>query len=51
MFQEFINVVAAAAVAVPEGGAAWSYLLLGGLSCCGAIFLRYRNQIAKSSSN
>jgi len=51
MSQEFINFVAVAPVAVPEGGAAWIYLLLGALSCCGAMFFRYRNQFAKSSAS
>jgi hypothetical protein len=37
--QEFI------AVAVPEGGAAVGYLLLAGLSCLGAVFVRSRRQI------
>ncbi len=37
--QEFI------AVSVPEGGAAMAYLLLAGLCCFGAMFLRSRRQI------
>lgn len=34
-------------VMVPEGGAAWMYLLLAGVSCFGAMFFRSRNQASK----
>jgi len=37
-------------VAVPEGGSALAYLLLAGLSCCGAMFLRSRRQMCAGGS-
>jgi hypothetical protein len=42
--QEFI------AVSVPEGGAAFGYLLLAGLCCFGAMFARSRRQIGSVSA-
>jgi hypothetical protein len=33
-------------LSVPEGGAAFMFLLLAGTSCFGAMFLRYRQQVA-----
>jgi len=42
--QEFI------AMSVPEGGAAMAYLLLAGLCCFGAMFLRSRRQIGSISA-
>ncbi len=42
--QEFV------AASVPEGGAAAAYLLLAGLCCFGAIFLRSRRQIGSISA-
>ena len=33
--------------AVPEGGAAWMYLLLAGVPCFGAVFFHSRNKRAK----
>jgi hypothetical protein len=32
---------------VPEGGAAWMYLLLAGAPCFGAVFFHSRNKRAK----
>jgi hypothetical protein len=37
-------------VSVPEGGAAMGYLLMAGLSCFGAMFLRSRRQIGSTRS-
>jgi len=34
-------------VAVPEGGHTSTYLLLAGISCVGAMFLRFRNKASK----
>jgi hypothetical protein len=33
------------ALGVPEGGAAFMFLLLAGVSCFGAMFFKYRNQL------
>ena len=37
-------------VPVPEGGSALAYLLLAGLACCGAMFLRSRRQLCAGGS-
>lgn len=34
-------------VAVPEGGNTSTYLLLAGICCIGAMFLRFRNKASK----
>ena len=34
-------------VSVPEGGRASTYLLVAGVSCLGALFLRSRNKASK----
>jgi len=36
---------------VPEGGAALMFLLLAGVSCFGAMFLKHRNQLASSGNS
>lgn len=38
-------------VAVPEGGTSLMYLLLAGLSCVGAMVLRYRRQAGVRETN
>jgi hypothetical protein len=38
-------------VAAPEGGAALAYLLLAGLSCYGAMFLRRRSHVSERGSH
>ena len=40
-WQEFLQYV-------PEGGAAWMYLLLGGITCFGAMFYSRRQQAKRS---
>jgi hypothetical protein len=38
-------------LAVPEGGASLMYLLLAGVSCCGAMFFSSRNRFGKRESD